>query len=245
VKKPPAGRTPAAGGKKTGAKPAPRAPSNARIAALLEAIAASLQEENENPFRVRSYTRAAASIRMLRVPVARMLARNGVESLRAVPGVGEKLAALIEEYVRTGKVKGASAEVRAAAAAPAPAGTPRSVPVGTILVLEGEYRAKAARGELRRIAPRKLNPSRKAWLPILTLRRSGWAFTVMFSNTETAHRLGKTDDWVVVYAARGGIEQQCTVVTETRGRLKGRRVVRGREAECEAYYRTTKSTAGS
>lgn len=32
------------------------------------------------------------------------------------------------------------------------------------------------------------------------------------------------------------IEGQHTVVTETRGSLVGRRVVRGREAECRAHY---------
>ena len=32
------------------------------------------------------------------------------------------------------------------------------------------------------------------------------------------------------------VERQRTVVTETRGPLQGRRVVRGREAECRAWY---------
>ncbi len=31
-------------------------------------------------------------------------------------------------------------------------------------------------------------------------------------------------------------EGQCTVVTETRGALAGRRVARGREEECRAYW---------
>jgi hypothetical protein len=42
-----------------------------------------------------------------------------------------------------------------------------------------------------------------------------------------------TRDWVVVFWERDGDEDQCTVVTERRGPLRGRRVVRGREAECE------------
>ena len=53
----------------------------------------------------------------------------------------------------------------------------------------------------------------------------------MYSNTARAHALGKTDDWVVVYAERDGHEERATVVTETRGPLAGRRVVRGRERE--------------
>ena len=34
----------------------------------------------------------------------------------------------------------------------------------------------------------------------------------------------------------GGPEHQRTVVTETRGPLEGRRVVRGREAACRKHY---------
>ena len=52
-----------------------------------------------------------------------------------------------------------------------------------------------------------------------------------------AHELGTTRDWVVVYFhADAGGEGQRTVVTETRGVLAGRRVVRGREDECRAHY---------
>ena len=41
---------------------------------------------------------------------------------------------------------------------------------------------------------------------------------------------------MILYFERDGDEDQCTVVTESRGPLAGRRVVRGREAECAAYY---------
>ena len=52
-----------------------------------------------------------------------------------------------------------------------------------------------------------------------------------------AHELGRTRDWVVIYYYDGEhVEAQCTVVTETRGALAGRRVVRGREEECRAHY---------
>jgi hypothetical protein len=36
----------------------------------------------------------------------------------------------------------------------------------------------------------------------------------------------------VIYFERDGHEDQCTVVTEHRGPLAGKRVVRGREEEC-------------
>ena len=66
--------------------------------------------------------------------------------------------------------------------------------------------------------------------------QNGWHFTSLFSNTARAHDLGKTNDWVVLFYEKGEVEGQATVVTETQGPLKGKRVVRGREKECEAFY---------
>jgi hypothetical protein len=103
--------------------------------------------------------------------------------------------------------------------------------VARILDVDAEYRRRAAAGELRRIAPRRMNPERRAWLPVLHTERNGWAFTALFSNTARAHELKATQDWVVVYYERDGIEGQCTVVTEKSGPRAGRRVVRGREGE--------------
>jgi hypothetical protein len=104
--------------------------------------------------------------------------------------------------------------------------------VATLLSVDAEYRALAARGELRTIAPRRFNPEGRAWLPVLHLERGGWSFSALFSNTARAHELGRTRDWVVIYYERDGDEGQCTVVTEPWGPLRGRRVVRGREEEC-------------
>ncbi|WP_216839972.1 hypothetical protein [Falsiroseomonas tokyonensis] len=43
------------------------------------------------------------------------------------------------------------------------------------------------------------------------------------------------EDWIVIYFHREDRpEGRRTVVTETRGAMRGRRVVRGREAECDA-----------
>ena len=106
-------------------------------------------------------------------------------------------------------------------------------PIRLLLDVDREYREQAARGRLRKIAPRRFNPEGKAWLPILHTQRDDWEFTALFSNTARAHELGKTDDWVVLYFhSDHGPEAQRTVVTETSGPLKGQRVVRGREAEC-------------
>src|SRR5512135_2939628 len=71
--------------------------------------------------------------------------------------------------------------------------------ISLILALDAEYREKAAANKLKKIAPKKLNPEGKAWLPIMSVNRERWHFTLVFSNTERAHDLGKTNDWVVVY----------------------------------------------
>jgi Holliday junction resolvasome RuvABC DNA-binding subunit len=108
--------------------------------------------------------------------------------------------------------------------------------VATILDVDAEYRSKAEAGTLRKIAPKRFNPENKAWLPILHTSRHGFDCTVLFSNTARAHELEKTDDWVVFYFEKDDWVGQATVVTATQGILKGLRVVRGREVECERYY---------
>lgn len=108
--------------------------------------------------------------------------------------------------------------------------------VADILTIDQMYREKSIRGELRRIAPRRFNTEGKAWLPIMHQELNDWNFTVLFSNTFLAHQLKRTNDWVIVYYEQDGIEGQVTVVTETRGKLIGKRVIRGYEHECEQYY---------
>jgi hypothetical protein len=108
----------------------------------------------------------------------------------------------------------------------------RRPPVELLLDVDRVSRDAAAAGTLRTIAPRRFNPTRQAWLPIFHTERDGWSITAMYSNTALA-RLGRMRDWVVIYFhERDGTEGQCTVVTEHRGPLQGRRVVRGREQEC-------------
>ncbi len=141
-------------------------------------------------------------------------------SLAAVPGIGGRRAAAIRAGVATML---ASGRRRHAEQRPS---------VDLLLQVDEEYRRKAAAGELPTITPRRFNPKGEAWLPILHAKRSGWHFTVLFSNTARAHELGRTKDWVVIYYYDDDHhEDQCTVVTETQGPMAGGRVVRGREAE--------------
>ena len=116
-------------------------------------------------------------------------------------------------------------------------GAPPGPPVAELLDVDREYRRGARKGTLHLIAPRKLNPKGEAWLPILHTVRNGRSYTALFSNTERAHRMGRTHDWVVLYYHDGdGTEHQGTVVTEFRAPLTGKRVVRGREIECAEHY---------
>ncbi|MFN0042146.1 MAG: DNA-binding protein, partial [Alphaproteobacteria bacterium] len=109
--------------------------------------------------------------------------------------------------------------------------------VEAILDADRIYRAEARAGHLKTIAPRRFNPDGRAWLPILHARRADWHFTVLYSNTARAHELGRTGDWVVVYFYDADHrEGQRTVVTESQGPLAGKRVIRGREAECRGHY---------
>jgi len=63
-------------------------------------------------------------------------------------------------------------------------------------------------------------------------------------NTAMAHELGRTRDWVVIYFYDDHHQEgQHTVVTETQGPLRGRRVVRGLQAECGEVYRASSHVA--
>lgn len=148
--------------------------------------------------------------------------------LEAVPGVGPRRAASIRAMLESmlGRVRRLRTQE--------PANGPS---VDVLLDVDAEYRDQAATSKLPTIAPRRFNPRGEAWLPILHTRRDNWHFTVLFSNTARAHELGRTRDWVVVYFYDDHHQEgQYTIVTEARGPLAGKRVVRGREAECRALY---------
>ncbi len=147
--------------------------------------------------------------------------------LREIAGLGDKriagiidsLAARLERVPRTRKVPKAS-----------------EPPIEEILDVDREYRNQAAAGHLPLIAPRRFNPNRKAWLPILHTERGNRHYTALFSNTARAHALKRTRDWVVLYYDGRDGEGQCTVITTNRGPLAGKRIVRAREDECTSYY---------
>jgi hypothetical protein len=117
---------------------------------------------------------------------------------------------------------------------PEPLGEP---PAALLLAVDEEYLKRSDACRLPTLAPARFNPRHEPWLPLFQTRREGWRFRAMFSNTALAHRQGQTRDWVVVTFSDGVNRGQRTVVTETRGDLRGRRVVRGRENECRQHHR--------
>jgi len=199
-----------------------------------------------------------------RMPIQERMeqAREPVAELRSLPGIGPVLAQRLHDELgiktlealeavaydrRLGRLPGIGtkrlAGIRQALAARLgrgrQAGGARPVeepPVPELLDVDMEYRELVAARRLPAIAPRRMNPRREAWLPLLHTRRGPRQYTALFSNTPRAHELGKTHDWVVLYFGEDGERGQHTVVTESSGVLRGRRVVRGRELECVAHY---------
>jgi Holliday junction resolvasome RuvABC DNA-binding subunit len=275
-------------------------PQNAAVAARLEELAALLECQGANPFRVEAYRRAGDVVRALERPVGDILRAEGMVGLERLPAIGTTTARAIRDLVEIGRLpmldrlRGESDAVTLLTSVPgigvklaerlhhdhgidtleeleaaAHDGRLGSIPaigekrlrgvrealaarlarvprsgsaaveepaIAELLAVDREYRTKAAAGALRTIAPRRFNPGREAWLPILHTMHGERQYTALFSNTARAHDLGKTHDWVVMYVDGGRGERQYTAVTATRGPLKGKRVVRGREIECLAYY---------
>jgi putative hydrolase len=149
--------------------------------------------------------------------------------LENVAGVGRKKITGIRDSLasRLGRTRRPAANARR-----------EEPPVSELLDVDREYRSRALAKELPRIAPRRFNPRREAWLPILHTERDRRHYTALFSNTARAHALGRTRDWVVLYADGERGERQWTVVTGFSGELRGKRVVRGREPECLEHWRT-------
>lgn len=280
-------------------------PQNTAVAARLEELAALLESQGANSFRVEAYRHAADLVRSLKQPVGEILRRDGIEGLERLPAIGTTIARAIRDLVETGRLpmldrlRGESDAVTLLASVPGIGRTlaerlhhdhgidtleeleaaahdgrlatirafgekrllgvrealaarlgrvPRSAavssvpPVEEVLRVDREYRTRAAAGTLRTIAPRRFNPRRDAWLPILHTMQGDRHYTALYSNTARAHDLGKTHEWVVIYVDGGRGERQYTVVTASRGPMKGKRVVRGREVECLAVYRERAAT---
>jgi len=150
--------------------------------------------------------------------------------LAKIPGMGEKRVEVVKAWLQMtlGK-RHHQVQIKQS-----PSYEPE---VELLLKLDHMYRQKADADMLPKISPHRFNPQDEAWLPILHSQVGEWHASVVYSNTELAHKLKRTRDWVVIYFYDNQHhEGQNTVVTETRGPLIGKRVVRGREIECRRYY---------
>src|SRR4051794_37885371 len=77
--------------------------TNAKIADLLERIADLLEAQNANPFRVRAYREGAQTVRAENKSIAEVVHQDKAEALTKLPNVGSSIAAVIGEYITTGK----------------------------------------------------------------------------------------------------------------------------------------------
>jgi DNA polymerase (family X) len=296
-------------------------PTNQEIADALERVAALLEAQDANPYRVNSYRKAAKLVERSDQSLAQVAVAVEGEKLEDLPDIGKSIGGAIREFVHTGRlallerlegelspedlfttVPGIGEELskriyselhietledlelaahdgrlekvpgmghrRVTAVRDSLEsvlsrsgrrrarrlrrldkeeihGEPDQPSVVLLLEVDEEYRKKAEKGKLRTISPRRFNPDGKYRLPVLHTDREGWHFNTLYSNTARAHELGKTRDWVVIYYEKDGHENQHTVVTETHGPLKGRRVVRGREKECFALDGQREKKGGS
>jgi predicted flap endonuclease-1-like 5' DNA nuclease len=159
-----------------------------------------------------------------------MAAHDG--RLTEVGGIGpKKLQGIIDSLTaRLGRVRQSPGRT---------AGHPTAEPlVQELLDVDREYREAAQAGRLQRIAPHRFNPKKEAWLPILHTQRGAHHYTALFSNSALANQLKKTRDWVILYYDDDHGERQCTVITSHQAPFSGKRIVRGREEDCAAYYQS-------
>lgn len=157
--------------------------------------------------------------------------------LARVPGMGVKRVRAVRESLG-GRFHRRAAELRPGLSLP----LEDQPSVDLLLSIDREYRELAVRDRLLRVAPRRFNPTGEAWLPILRVERHGRRYTAMYSNSRGAHESGSLRDWVVVTCDDKQYGGVWTVVTAARGPHRGRRVVRGRETECEALHDKTQTT---
>lgn len=78
-------------------------PRNQEIAEKLGEMAELLEQQGGNPFRVRAYRQAAATLERLDQDIGELVEREGPRGLTALPGIGKGIASAIVELVTRGR----------------------------------------------------------------------------------------------------------------------------------------------
>ncbi len=86
-------------------EPCPSAPLvlNQSAAERLREAATLLALQNDNPYRVSAYRRAADAVAALKTDLRELHEAGGIAALEAVPGVGQRIAGALAELARTGR----------------------------------------------------------------------------------------------------------------------------------------------
>jgi DNA polymerase (family 10) len=75
---------------------------NPEVADIFERMARVIAFKGGDRFRIMAYERAAFSLRDVKEDVASIAAAG---KLKDIPGIGKDLAAMIEEYIQTGRIQ--------------------------------------------------------------------------------------------------------------------------------------------
>ncbi|MCS6923097.1 MAG: helix-hairpin-helix domain-containing protein [Fimbriimonadales bacterium] len=77
--------------------------SNEAIAQQLEELAELSDYVGDSPFKSRAYRQAARTLETLQIPIE-SLAEQGIDALKAIPGIGDAIAEKILAYLQTGTI---------------------------------------------------------------------------------------------------------------------------------------------
>jgi DNA polymerase (family 10) len=79
---------------------------NRTLSQIFSKMANALEFLGENPFKVSAYRKASKVLEDYPEDLEEVMKRGGVQALMEIPGIGERMARKILEYLETGKIKG-------------------------------------------------------------------------------------------------------------------------------------------
>ena len=85
------------------AEPAKSLAFNHLAAERLREASALLAHQDDNPYRVAAYRRAADAVAGLDTDLRELLEEGGIKALQEIPGIGARIAGGLAELARTGR----------------------------------------------------------------------------------------------------------------------------------------------